>query len=66
MSIEDDGLQPMSPGSDEEAWFYRCTVEDEPDGGVPCPDEPMTTVAREPVAVPARRPRPRLLLARGD
>jgi 8-oxo-dGTP pyrophosphatase MutT (NUDIX family) len=33
LSVEADGLQPMatSPGlTDEEVWFFRCAVEDEP------------------------------------
>jgi len=51
VSIESDGLQPMalSPGfSDELVWFFHCTVEDEPDGGKPCLDEPMTVHAVAP------------------
>ena len=51
VSIEADGLQPMatSPGlTDEEIWFFRCTVEDEPGAGEPCADEPMAAHAVRP------------------
>ncbi len=51
VSVEADGLQPtaVSPGvSDELMWFFRCVVEDESDGGQPCPDEPMTIHAIAP------------------
>lgn len=45
VSVGSDGMQPtaVSPGfSDELLWFFHCVVEDESDGGKPCPDEPMT------------------------
>jgi len=44
-------MQPtaVSPGfSDELLWFFHCVVEDESDGGKPCPDEPMTIHAVPP------------------
>lgn len=55
VSMESDEMQPtaVSPGfSDELLWFFHCIVEDEPDGGKPCPDEPLTVHAVSPDSLP--------------